>query len=535
MAETLESSAVTETKKVINPRAEIDTSPPFESVKEAVDRFGGSGPWIPHYLLRVAAAGNHETDLEKLEEQAVQLERDLIMKEQQTLNVLKELEAAKKFVEGLKVNLIPESSSGIASPELKLDNRMTFPDENSTEGLSLCPVLSPGLMFMELNQAKLNLNKTSGNLAAIQASVESLNKKMRRDKLLLERGSNMQIPNSEGVLSLEQNHHISRTKPNVDRKIEIRDAPNISMSMCKELRQVNFEAEQFKKMTEASRYEVIKAMTEIERTKNSIRMAEMRLSAAKKMEEAAKAVEAIALAERNAFLNCEKSSDVFLDKPNGITLTVEEYRALTLKAQQAEDLCKTKFIDTNAVRLTSEAHQLEEPILEKFEEIAKENTRSREVDLFDEEGPHRKNVIAEDHVPVQQSDNNSTKFKFRNSHPGHTNPHVLNENESYAAKERPVPGFRTTTSIGDILSRKLILQDDVMVGRHVETHSEKQHISLSQMLQEQSRLILHPRKPTADVNVEKQYFVQQRKKFGFIQVPLPTKQSKKKTHPLNMR
>ncbi|XP_057778404.1 WEB family protein At2g40480-like isoform X3 [Salvia miltiorrhiza] len=357
-----------DTKKVIDPRVEIDTSPPFESVKEAVDHFGGSGPWIPHHLPNQK---NEAFDVEKIEEEAVRLERDLIMKEQQTLNVLKELEAAKSFVQGLKLNLIPELD--VAWP-------------------------SPGLMFSELNQAKLNLSKTASKM------------------------------------QLQETHH------------------HVSLTVSSSKQSIGFEAEQYKKMTEASRYEVMEAMAEIERTKDCIRMAEMRLNAAKKMEEAAKAVEAIALARTNA------------NQGDGITLSFEEYKALSQKAKQADQLCTTKFIDTPS-------HHLEVPVLEKFED---EN-----------------NVVVEDSF---------AKFKFRNS-------------------QKPA-------SIGDVLSssRKVIVRDDVVV----ENQSEKQHVSLSQMLREQSRLILHPNKTAGEGNVQKQYFMQ-RKKFGFIQVPIPTKQSKKKS------
>ncbi|XP_073021372.1 WEB family protein At2g40480-like [Primulina eburnea] len=483
-----ETAGMTETKKILdNPRVEIDTSPPFESVKEAVDWFSGSGPWIQHNLLRLAAHHHHETEPRgKMEEYAVQLETDLMLKEQETLKLLKQLEAAKRLVETLKCHLKPEFCPFLASTHQNLETRTN----DSTEDLSLFPVLSPGLMFMELNHAKMNLNKTSVDLAVIQESVESLNKKMRRDGALLERRMEMEASDCG--------------KPKAEVKGRLENCTNIAVG----LERADFESEQFKNMTEASRYEVMAAMAEIERTKNSIKMVEMRLNAAKKMEEAAKAVEEIALAERSL-----TSSDVFLDhKRNGITLSFEEYRSLTQKAHRVEEICKTKFIDANTIQTRSKDHQSEvASVTEKNEEMKKENQHSRVADLRTKE---------EGSLPNDQD--RYSKFKFRNSRSGgHRTAQAANEN-----------GLKGTTSTEDILSRKLIinLQNDIIVGKHVEDqHGERGHVSLSQMLREQSRTILHPGETTGDERgrVERSFFVQT-KKFGFIQVPISIKKTKKK-------
>ncbi|KAL3653408.1 hypothetical protein CASFOL_003089 [Castilleja foliolosa] len=405
-----------ETKKMnINrPRGEIDTSLPFVSVKEAVDHFDGRpSPWIPLHLLRLASAAHHHNesfDMENMEEQALQLERDLTTKEHQTRNVLKELESAKRLVESLKLNLIPELSSFNSTPD-------RTSDENSSYASTISSSVSPTQMYNELSQAKQSLNRTSSDLASIQSSLESVNMTLRKDKIMLEK---MQVQNS-------------------GKKIETVDIINL----CNELNDVSFEAEQFKKMTEASRYEVMKAMAEIESTKYSIKMAEMRLNAAKKMEEAAKAIEDIAIAERNHLLDGEDSSDNY---------GFNEYRAFDRKAKQAEN----------------------GPVLEKFEE--------------------RKEVFSRN--------NNAAKFKFRNSYAGHRDP------------DSRLGGVG---SLGDVLRRKLVVRD-------AEDRSER--VSLSQMLRGQ---VVRHEKARVEVNVEeeKRYFFH-RKKFGFIQVPVYTKQSSKK-------
>lgn len=438
----------------------------------------------------------------------MKFERDLIVKEQEALNVLKEVEAAKRFVEGLKVNLMEEVSAFMSSPGF--GSECKCPNGKLTDGLTVCPLQSPGYVLMELNQAKVDLNKMSVDLSVIRSSVETLNKKVKDDRILLDKSGERKC--------LEGGNDGSRANLGIN-------SLEKSMDVSDELQELHFESEQFKKMAEASRYEVMKAMSEIERTKASIKMAEMRLTAAKKMEEAAKAVEAIAFAERKALLNAKISSEVSPPKPaaEGITLPYEEYYALTQKAQQVEDLCKTKFVDSKTEVTTRK----------KLDENTKESRQNKKYleEAVDHEYGSQRN---KGDGFYRETSEHGLLAKFRNSNPSlnQGNHHrLLDENETDATKHKPHPVFRSSISIGDVLSRKLILRDDIVVGKHVESHTERKHVSFSQMLREQSGIILNPTNSTKDGSVRKQ-FISQRKKFGFIQVPL-TKQNKKKAQPVN--
>lgn len=235
--------------------------------------------------------------METIEKQAADLEKELVTKEQETLQVLRELESAKGVMEGLKFNILKEASSVL---DLNPASGTMTPVDKSTDSLTLCPLpLPPSIILSELKEAKSKLNKTTNDLAMIRASFESLNKKMRTHK------SNLAEKEGE-------------TKRVIEESIDVTNGTY----------KLTYEAQQFMKMEEAAQYEVIKATSEIEHTKMSIKMVEMRLIAAKKMEEAARAMEAVACAE-NKPLGRE-----------GITLTYEEYSELAQKAQKSEEVFK---------------------------------------------------------------------------------------------------------------------------------------------------------------------------------------------------
>ncbi|KAM3404731.1 hypothetical protein ACQJBY_007688 [Aegilops geniculata] len=512
-------------------RGEVDTSSQFESVRQAVDRFGGGAvsPWRqppqpppppPPLQLRP-----EEVELMKVEEQTVKVEMGLFVKESETFKVLKELESTKQVIDDLKLQIEKATSEcGNAAT----DNAGTMkihppPDierkvDDHAEPLiqSINTLQSPLATLMKLNQAKAFLNMDTVKMFKFQIEEEkaSLERTCERVQLNMEKASALEAELRKTAAQLQA---AKDPKPVLE-----------PYDIWLQMKQLNAEKDKHRKMVEDSKLEIGELTSTIEHTRSKTKTLQFRIVMAEKLKEASRRGEAFALAAMGKRSSVEDPESATSD----VALSVEEHSKLLREAEESEVASRNR-IDA-AMQELDQANQGKAELLERVDEAMAAVESSRKVleeALKREEIANKAKLAAEDALRRLRSDqiilnwrptgninsNNAVKFKASATPatPRKAGTGIYDVNG--LSLVATTPKSTKAMSIGQILSMKLDCEFETTTGKtagKTASSTKKKKVSLGQMLSQKYEMY-SPMRIDHDGASRKQ-FHPRRRRLGFV-------------------
>lgn len=445
----------------------------------------------------------------KVEEETVKFEMELFVKERETVNVLRELEVTKQRIDNLNLQL----EKGTFHNKLPLALRTSeekFPvlfRYKFATTRNMGRPKSPNSTLIELQQAKVNLNRNTAQI---------LKNKVEGERLLMEKTRERIRWKTAKATTLEQD--LNKTISEIEHK-----------KIQAQIKQASGEKDKHLEMKEVYKSEVSNLIAEIEEVKSRTKIVQVRVLVAQKMKEASNTAEALALSEIKTQIDTKNPSTL----NTGITLSPEDHAELIHKAQEADAISRNK-IET-AMKEVEEARKSKRELLERVEEAMTDVEISRKAlnnALKREAIATKRKLESEEALRRWRSDHygndnyhkntlqSLTKFKNSAATPRKGGPALLDVNGLSLVKSKP------EISIGQILNMKLMGPQE-RERRVKGKNNTKPNVSLGQILN-QSYEAYSPF--MIDDGTRQSKSPNKRKKFGLVifTLLLAKKKTKKK-------